>query len=279
MMVTRAARSLPTHLEGFVLHRYDWSESSLILELFTRERGRLAVVAKGAKRPSSQLRGVLLPFQRVFATLARERAGASGEQAEIQVLRQAEWAGGSPILPAASLFPAFYLNELLLKLLPRGDAQPTLFDAYAASLPALAVGDDALAQAALRAFELIALRESGWLPELRLTTLGQQALMPEARYALRPQSGLVFWEADGPTLAGADWLALQAALESDDVGTLQWACADRGPALRATTRTLLHYHLGTATLRTREVLQGVQQLSERARPRAETAQPTRRPAA
>ena len=46
---------------AFVLHRYDWSESSLILDLFTRERGRLAVAAKGAKRPYSQLRGVLLP--------------------------------------------------------------------------------------------------------------------------------------------------------------------------------------------------------------------------
>ncbi|HRZ62397.1 MAG TPA: recombination protein O N-terminal domain-containing protein, partial [Rubrivivax sp.] len=49
-------------LAAYVLHHYDWSESSLVLELFTRERGRLAAVAKGAKRPYSQLRGVLLPF-------------------------------------------------------------------------------------------------------------------------------------------------------------------------------------------------------------------------
>ena len=61
-------------LQAYVLHRYDWSESSLILELFTREQGRLAVAAKGAKRPHSQLRSVLLPFQRVNITLTRSAA-------------------------------------------------------------------------------------------------------------------------------------------------------------------------------------------------------------
>ena len=64
-------------LAAFVLHRYDWSESSLILEIFTREQGRLAVAAKGAKRPYSQLRAVLLPFQRISIGLGRA-PGAEG---------------------------------------------------------------------------------------------------------------------------------------------------------------------------------------------------------
>jgi Recombination protein O N terminal len=66
---TRAA----VPLAAFVLHRYDWSESSLILDLFTREQGRIAVAAKGAKRPYSQLRSVLLPFQRLRAGRRRSR--------------------------------------------------------------------------------------------------------------------------------------------------------------------------------------------------------------
>ena len=64
-----------------MLHRYDWSESSLILDLFTREQGRIAVAAKGAKRPFSQLRGVLLPFQRIAVSLGRHAAG--DERAEV----------------------------------------------------------------------------------------------------------------------------------------------------------------------------------------------------
>jgi DNA repair protein RecO (recombination protein O) len=155
-----AARSAA--LAAFVLHRYDWSETSLILDLFTREQGRVAVAAKGAKRPYSQLRPVLLPFQRLAISLGRTPADAA---AEVQTLRQAEWAGGGPMLSGAALFSGFYLNELLMKLLARHDPHPALFDAYADSLGALAQGGDA-EQAGLRAFELVLLRELGLLPDL-----------------------------------------------------------------------------------------------------------------
>ena len=76
---------------AYVLHRYDWSESSLILDLFTRDPGRVVAVAKGAKRPYSQLRPVLMPFQRLTLGLGVKRS----EDAEVWLLRQAEWAGGS----------------------------------------------------------------------------------------------------------------------------------------------------------------------------------------
>ena len=66
-----ARRGASAALQAYVLHHYDWSESSLILDLFTRERGRMAVAAKGAKRPYSQLRVVLLPFQRLHVSLGR----------------------------------------------------------------------------------------------------------------------------------------------------------------------------------------------------------------
>ena len=78
--VTRgAARSTPPLL-AYVLHKYDWSESSLIVELFTRAQGRIVVVAKGAKRPTSQLRPVLLPFQRLHAQLGKVPAGEMSER-------------------------------------------------------------------------------------------------------------------------------------------------------------------------------------------------------
>src|SRR3954451_10364288 len=87
-------------LDSYVLHRYDWSETSLILDLFTRSRGRIAVAAKGAKRPYSQLRSVVLPFPRVGAPVGKQ---AEEAQAEVLTLRSAEWAGvdATPVLPPA----------------------------------------------------------------------------------------------------------------------------------------------------------------------------------
>ena len=170
-------------LSAYVLHQYDWSETSLILDLFTRERGRLAVAAKGAKRPYSQLRGVLLPFQRLSVTLSR-----GSEDAEVHTLRAAEWAGGAPMPSGGALFSGFYLNELLLRLLARQDPHVALFDAYAQVLPVLALADEAQSQAVLRAFELILLRETGLLPELNCVTQTLQPVRAEAAYALRPDS-------------------------------------------------------------------------------------------
>src|SRR5205809_7584797 len=174
-MAGRAARS--TALAAYVLHHYDWSESSLILDLFTREQGRIAVAAKGAKKPFSQLRSVLLPFQHLQVSLGREPPG--DDTREVHTLRAADWAGGHPMLSGAALFSGFYLNELLMKLLARDDPQPALFDAYAATLPALAAGGD-VEQAGLRAFELVLLRETGVLPELSTTTADGAPVAPDA---------------------------------------------------------------------------------------------------
>ena len=123
MAATRATRT-PSVLSAYVLHRYDWSESSLILDLFTREQGRVAVAAKGAKRPHSQLRAVLLPFQRCGVSLGRLPVGEGAS--EVQTLRHAEWAGGPAMLTGAALFSGFYLNELLMKLLARQELEHLL---------------------------------------------------------------------------------------------------------------------------------------------------------
>ena len=255
-----AAPARAAALSAFVLHRYEWSESSLILDLFTRERGRLAVAAKGARRPYSQLRPILLPFQRVSVTLGKAPADPD---AEIFTLRQAEWGGGAPSVGGGALFAGFHLNELLMRLLARQDPHPALFDAYAATLPALAGGEDARAQAALRAFELLLLRETGVLPDLTQVTLTLQPLSDGEAYQLRPDSGLVRVATgdDGPDLAAPTLLALEAALSAGDLGALQKACLDALVPLRSSLRALLHYHAGAA-LRTRQVLLGVQRLLE-----------------
>jgi DNA repair protein RecO (recombination protein O) len=243
---------------AYVLHRYDWSESSLILDLFSRTQGRVAVVAKGAKKPYSQLRSVLLPFQRVQVLLGQP-AGEEGAD-EVHTLRTAEYAGDAAILGGAALFSGFYLNELLMKLLARQDPHPRLFDAYAATLRALADRGEALAQPTLRAFELVLLRETGVLPDLEVTTQQQQPLADAGGYALRADAGLEPTADEALAVPGALWLAAAAALTQDDLGALAAACAGAAAPLKAQLRALLHYHLGTPMLRTRQVLLDMQRL-------------------
>ena len=252
-----STRRAAPQLQAFVLHRYDWSESSLILDVLTRERGRLAVAAKGARRPYSQLRPVLLPFQRVLMTLARSPA----EGVEVHTLRQAEWAGGLPPLGSGeALFRAYYCNELVMKLLAREDPHPVVFDAYAATLPALAGPDELHAQAALRAFELVLLRETGVLPDLATVTLTVQPVQPQQHYVLVPESGVMATREESGSLVGATLLALQRALDAQDLAQLQAACLPALPALRGAMRTLLQAHAGGATWRTRDVMQGLRRL-------------------
>jgi DNA repair protein RecO (recombination protein O) len=181
-------------------------------------------------------------------------------------LRGAEWAGSTAVLRGEALFSGFYLNELLMKLLARHDAHATLFDAYAVTLPVLAGGDELAAQAALRAFELTLLREIGLLPDLGLATSTQRPIEPAALYALRPEGGVVAAARGGePLLTGADLLRLRDGLAAHGLAALQAACAVCLPALRGQLRTLLHYHLGTPLLRSREAMLDVQRLLESAR--------------
>ena len=252
-----AARRPPAALTAYVLHRHDWSESSLIIDLLTREQGRLVIAAKGARRPYSQQRAVLLPFQRILVTLGRLPTGADG--GEVQTLRSAEWGGGAAMLTGSALFSGFYLNELLMKLLARHDPHAALFDCYAATLATLADPDEARGQAALRAFELILLRELGVLPELNLVTSTQQALRADAAYTLAPEAGVVDSRGNAE-LSGARLTGLQAALQHGSVAALQTACLGALPELKTVLRTLLHYHLGESPLRSRQVMLQLQSL-------------------
>ncbi len=258
------AKPRATPWSAFVLHRYDWSESSLILDLFTREGGRVAAAAKGAKRPTSQHRSVLLPFQQVQVSLARR---GSDDEDEVQTLRHAEWAGGSHVLRGEALFRGFYLNELLMKLLPRGDAHATLYDAYAQSLAALAQanGHSDQAHAAVRAFEMTLLRDVGWLPDLTVVTATQEPVLPNHRYVLRSDVGMMAAESASDAIAGEHWLRMHDALVDRAHDELRHVCEATVGPLRAMLRGVLALHLGHVELKTRNVAVGIQRLSARAR--------------
>ncbi len=250
-------RRSPQAQLAYVLHAYDWSESSLILDLYTRQDGRLVAVAKGAKRPYSQLRSVLLPFQRVHVQLNRPRAQQADD--EVRTLRSAEWSAGAGVLPAQSLLGAYYANELVMKFLPRGASQTELFDHYHDTLVAMADASLDL-QSSLRAFELLLLRELGLLPDLAQEAWGTAALETDELYTWRPEAGLMRARAQEDALAGHQWLGLQAALLSGNKAALRHACQAPKAPLRNLLRAALAYHLGGAVLRTRELVHSLRRL-------------------
>jgi DNA repair protein RecO (recombination protein O) len=241
------------HQPAYVLHHYDWSESSVIVEAFTRAHGRMALVAKGAKRPSSNFRSVLLPLQPLLL--------GWGGDAEIRTLKSVEWAGGLVMPVGEALLSGFYANELLLRLTAREDPHPRLFDAYAALVHVLASGQaEILVAAALRAFELLLLREAGLLPELRTQTLTLAPLADAAPYRLVAEGGLRAAHGDDPVrLTGRQWLALADALAdaaplSATLQAVSQLPGDARTALRRQLRELLHQHCGIGTLRTRRLV-------------------------
>ena len=239
---------------AFVLHRYDWSESSLILEVLTRHHGRLALVAKGVKRPASSLRPVLLPLQPLKLSF--------GGDAEIRTLKSAEWVGGHVMPSGAALLSGYYLNELLLQLLARDDPHPALFDVYRQVVQVLASGQEEVLQAALRAFELLLLREIGLLPSLDGQTLTLHPLNQGERYCLVPEGGLrVAGQADRYSLLADQWQSLQGALHPQAyLADLLKVCAVHMQELKPQLRALLHYHCGVSMLRTRQLMLDIHNL-------------------
>lgn len=239
---------------AYVLHRYDWSESSLILEVFTRHHGRIALVAKGAKRPSSSFRPILLPMQPLHL--------AFGGDAEIRTLKSAEWQGGHVMPSGDALLSGYYLNELLLTLLARDDPHPRLFDVYDQVVQVIAGEHGEVLQAALRTFELLLLREIGLLPQLDVQTMTLRELDWDARYTLVPEGGLRQAHGeDRAHLSGAQWTALQEAVhESAPFTSTLRACAEVMGELKPQLRALLHYHCGVKTLRTRQMMIDIQSL-------------------
>ena len=239
---------------AYVLHRYDWSESSLILEVFTRRHGRIALVARGAKKPSSNFRPVLLPLQRLHV--------AFGGDAEIRNLKSAEWQGGHVMPTGDALLSGYYLNELLMRLLARDDPHPALFDAYAVTVELLASQNIDTLAVALRAFELRLLRDIGLLPTLDAQTATLLPLEPETAYVLVPEAGLrEAHDDDRASLLGAQWLGLQQALAAGATfsDTVQ-ACMSSISELKPQLRALLHYHCGVKVLKTRQLMIDLQAL-------------------
>lgn len=231
------------HQPGFVLHSYPYKETSLIVDVFSRDYGRIALMAKGAKRPHSKLRGVLQTFQPLSV-------GWSGKS-EVRTLIGAEWVGGMLPLEKSALLCGFYLNELLVKLLARDDPHPALFDHYVATLNQLAHSEPA--PIVLRKFERALLKETGVASDFTVCTSTGQAVEPDQSYVVDPEHGTrPARPADAwPKVSGKTLLDM----EHED-----YADSNTQSQSKFLMRFLLAHHLGGIQLNTRQILIDLLQL-------------------
>jgi DNA repair protein RecO (recombination protein O) len=225
---------------AFVLHARPWRETSLIVDVLSRHHGRVALIARGARRQTSSIKTRLVPFQ----PLSLSWFGKS----QLRTLHAAEWQGGGLMLRGHALMCGFYLNELLLRLLPEGDAHASLFDLYAATLTALNAAGEV--EPVLRRFELDLLSELGYAQPLGHLADGGE-LEPARRYSYAMNHGVVALLREEAGYRGKTLLDL-ANGDLSDPATLA-----EGKMLM---RALLAHYLGDKPLATRQLLIDLQHL-------------------
>jgi DNA repair protein RecO (recombination protein O) len=241
---------------AYVLHLHPYSETSLVVDVFSRDHGRVPLLARGARRPRSAMRGMLMSFQPL------ELGWFGG--GEVKTLAKVEWLGGMPLLGGRCLLLGYYLNELLLKMLPREDAHAALFDAYAAALQALA--DGAADAPELRRFEKTLLKELGYGLTLDVDVETGHPVVPEGRYAFLIERGPVAKVPGGMQSAGADGTATTEDTPALTGKTLLDMAADdySDPRTRLESRRLMRqlisHHLGGKSLQSRRVFMELQEL-------------------
>jgi DNA repair protein RecO (recombination protein O) len=231
------------HQAGYVLHTYPYKETSLIVELSARRFGRVALLARGARRPRSAMRGVLLSFQALRLSWSAS--------AELGNLISAEWAGALLPLAGRSLMCGFYLNELLLRLLPRDDPHEALFDTYGEALARLGSAGDA--SVVLRGFEKRLLAELGYAPILDRDA-ASRPIEPDRLYAYEPERGPTAvngTRADLPVVRGRTLL---------DVAADDYTSPKTREEARNLMRALIGERLHGQVLHTRTVLRELSDL-------------------
>ena len=226
----------------YVLHSYPFKETSLVVELFSKEFGRIAAVAKGARRPHSAMRGMLQSFQMLD--------GAWSGKNELKTLHSLDWSAGLTLLKGEALMCGFYMNELLLRLLPREDAHESLFAYYASALHTLTNETDLAIT--LRRFELKLLQEMGYAVPL-LQDENDMAIEADKNYRYEAEYGACELGAtkNGIQLSGKTMLDMARDDYADSITQSQ---------SKQLMRYLLAHYLGDKPLHTRQLLIDLQGL-------------------
>ncbi len=225
---------------AYILHARPWRETSLLLEVFSREHGRIGLLARGVRATRARIsRATLEPFQ----LLSVDWAGTG----ELPNLRAAEAVGPAHRPVGEKLLSGLYVNELVTRLTARHDPHPDLFDRYTLLLHELSAA--ASLAWSLRRFERDLLAELGYGLLLDREAESDAPLAPDVEYVYVPDHGPVpaETESNGARIRGAALLALH-----DDTMPPAGDLA----ALRRMLRAVISAHLGENGLRAWRVLGG-----------------------
>jgi DNA repair protein RecO (recombination protein O) len=225
---------------GYVLHQRPYRNTSLIVDCLTARHGRQTLIAQGARRAGTGQIGVLQPFRRVLLSWVR--------RGDLGRLTHVEADADSSDISGDALIAAFYLNELLLRLVPSGDHNDRILSCYSSCLDLLAETHGAARP--LRLFELELLEALGYRVDLEQDFRTGEPIAPDGSYVLEHDSGLTASNAD-PTMevfSGRHLISLREH-RLDDAESL-------GAAKRLLGR-ILHFHLGERPLKTRRVMRDI----------------------
>jgi len=223
---------------AFILHHRPFRDTSQILDLISRDHGKLAVVARGSRGARSKLKGILRPFMPLSVSWVIK--------SDLGTLTGAE-VGGAPLsLTGDALLSGYYVNELILHFLHRHDPQPDIFDAYGHTIEALAeTGNDV--SVCLRRFEIELLRQIGYALNLDHEHGSHKALEPQQHYEYRPEQGaVVVGRDDGAQVFTGEMLAAIGEQRFEDEEVLRSASR--------LLRNVISFHLGGKELKSRKVL-------------------------
>jgi DNA repair protein RecO (recombination protein O) len=171
---------------AFILHSRPYRETSLILDILTAEHGRIAAVAKGVRTSKSRLKALLQPFTPLLISWQGK--------GELVALIGAEPNGTLTRIKGACLLSGLYLNELLMRVLPKYDPQPGLYTNYQNTL--IELQGDALDQKALRLFEKKLLEELGYGLQLKHDAKTQSDFDTGQFYRFHAEHGFEICAAD-----------------------------------------------------------------------------------
>lgn len=241
-MTGRERQSL---VPGYVLHSRPFRDTSLLCEVLTLTNGRCGVVAKGVRGRRSTRRALLQPFQRLLISWT--------QRGELGTLTGVESGGFYGVLSGESFYAGCYVNELVLKLLPRDDPHPDVFGEYEEVLERLSGGNET--EVALRIFEKRLLEDLGYGLNL-VATVDGEPIDPDGLYRYRIDEGAIPAETHPGSgekrYSGRALLALRDEAARDAVVVKEW---------NRLLRSAVDHYIGSAGLKSREVLRSVRRKS------------------
>ncbi len=222
---------------AFILHHRPFRDTSQILDILSREHGKLSLVARGSRGPKSRLRGILRPFMPLSMSWV--------QRTELGTLTGAELHGSPLRLTGDALLSGYYINELLLHFLHRHDPQPDIFDHYVHAIEALATAEEIAP--CLRRFEIELLRQLGYALSLEHEAQSQESLLPETWYEYRIEQGPVpVARSEGSLVFDGATLMAVAEQRFSDPDVLR--------AANRLLREVIGFHLAGKELKSRKVL-------------------------